>query len=69
MMNIQINQRDVYGRTLYYPMDNAAKHLANIAGTATLTFMALRSFYAMGGTIELVDKDGATFGRWLQFSA
>ena len=37
MNHLEITARDVFGRRLYYPMNAAAKALARIAGTETLT--------------------------------
>jgi hypothetical protein len=36
-----IQTREVYGNTMYYPMNEPAKALARIAGTKTLTLAAL----------------------------
>lgn len=52
-MEIRITAKSQYGRTVFYPANVAATHLADIARTQTLTPEALRSARAMGATITL----------------
>jgi hypothetical protein len=47
-MEIMVTAKSVYGETKYYPANNAASHLAAIAGTKTLTLTAMRHAADMG---------------------
>jgi hypothetical protein len=47
-MNINVEVRDVYGQTVYYPMCDKAKLFAQIAGTKTLTPDVLRKIELLG---------------------
>jgi hypothetical protein len=53
-MKIQIEVRDVYGVQTVYPVCEAAKRFASIAGTKTLTHRALCDIEALGFDIEQV---------------
>jgi hypothetical protein len=57
-MIIQIQIRNVYGEEKAYPMNDAAKCIANIAGTKTLTRCTLLNVLAMGCDIEELDRYG-----------
>ena len=51
-LKIQIQVRQVYGNTFYYPVCPAAHQFAHIAGTKTLTYFVLRCIESLGYTIE-----------------
>lgn len=55
-MEIQIELREVYGRTVAYPVNNNAGRLADIAGTKTLTLRHLEMAAQMG--MQVVEKYG-----------
>ena len=57
-MKIQIQLRSVYGEEKAYPADDAARCIANIAGTKTLTRATLLNVLAMGLDIEELDRYG-----------
>jgi len=52
-MKITVKLRPVYGAYLLDPTNEAARHLAAIAGTKTLTASVLGHAKAMGATIEV----------------
>ena len=61
-MRIEITAKTVYGQTKFYPSNQAARLLAEIAGTATLTERALMLARGMGCEIILNgDKTLAQF--------
>ncbi len=51
---IEIELRQVYGADKYYPSNDAAKLLATIAGTVTLTASTIRTAKDMGMEVVLV---------------
>jgi hypothetical protein len=58
MIKIQIQLRSVYGEEKAYPANDAARCIANIAGTKTLTRATLLNVLAMGHDIEELDRYG-----------
>lgn len=50
-MEIQIEGRKVYGNTLIYPYNDAAKLLAELVGKKTLSYNDLRIARQLGHTI------------------
>jgi len=58
MITVQIQIRNVYGEEKAYPMNDAAKCFANIAGTKTLTRVTLLNVLAMGLNVEELDRHG-----------
>lgn len=59
---IQITIRNVYGNEQAYPVCEAAKIFAEIAGSKTLTPATLRKIQSLGYTIEVVSL-GVTLGK------
>jgi hypothetical protein len=56
-MEIEIEIKTLYGVAMNYPVNRAAKALAEIAGTKTLTDRALALIQSMGATVvEIVPK-------------
>ena len=53
MSIVEIEARSVYGNTLIYPVNDAAKTLAKIAGKKTLSVENLKDASALG--LELVE--------------
>lgn len=53
---ILVEVRQVYGCTKVYPMNEQAKLLAGIAGTATLTPFTLQLAEKMGFTVTQVEQ-------------
>jgi hypothetical protein len=51
---IKVTVRSVYGLDKVYPANDAARTLANIAGTKTLSVANLRDARALGCTIECI---------------
>lgn len=51
-MLIEVEVRNVYGKTLYYPINDKAHMLAHIAGTETLTHPTLKLATDMGMTVS-----------------
>jgi hypothetical protein len=51
-MNIEVEVRDVYGQTVFYPMCNTAKLFAQIAGTKTLTTDVLNKIKELGYSVS-----------------
>jgi len=58
MPTITVRVRDVYGVPTIYPVCNAAKSFAAIAGTKSLTLKALQGVVALGYTIVV---DGGNY--------
>jgi hypothetical protein len=50
--NINVEVRDVYGQTVFYPMCDKAKLFAQIAGTKTLTTDVLNKIRELGYSIS-----------------
>ena len=55
-MKIQVQVTTLYGRQAIYPVCNAAKTLADIAGTRTLTPEVIGLIKRLGYTIEVVQQ-------------
>ena len=51
-MNILVRSKSVYGTTKFYPMNEAARHLAAIANTITLLPSTLALAERLGHTVE-----------------
>jgi len=51
-MHLEVEIRTVYGKSLYYPINDKAQMLAHIAGTETLTAQTLKLAKDMGMTIR-----------------
>jgi hypothetical protein len=51
-MLIEVEVRNVYGKTLFYPINDKAHMLALIAGTETLTNQTLKLATDMGMTVS-----------------
>lgn len=54
-MQVQIQIKTVYGNVTYYPVNEAAKRFAAIAGTKTLSVATIRNIQALGFAVEYVD--------------
>ena len=54
--SITVAIRDVYGKPAAYPMDEAARIFADIAGTTTLTDMTLKRIVALGYQINVTQR-------------
>jgi len=55
-MLVQIEIKTVYGEVKYYPVNDAAKTFAAIAGTKTLGTDNLKRIKSLGIAIEYVDS-------------
>ena len=51
-MHLEVEIRTVYGKPLYYPINDKAQMLSHIAGTETLTAQTLKLAKDMGMTIR-----------------
>ena len=49
---IEVEVKDVYGVTKYYPICEKAQLLADIAGTKTLTLQVIKKIEALGYSIK-----------------
>jgi hypothetical protein len=49
---ITVEVRSVYGRDTIYPVDDAARAFASIAGTTTITPEALRHIRSLGYAVQ-----------------
>lgn len=54
-MQVQIQIKTVYGNVTYYPVNDAAKRFAAIAGTKTLSVSTIKNIKALGFEVEYVD--------------
>lgn len=54
-MQVQIQIKTVYGNVTYYPVNDAAKRFAAIAGTKTLSVSTIKNIQALGFAVEYVD--------------
>ena len=52
-MNIQIEIKNHYGNTMYYPACTKSRLLARLAGTKTLTREALRTIQELGYQVSV----------------
>lgn len=59
VMRIEIEVREVYGNTLLYPMNDAAKALARIAGTKTISAANVKDACALGLEVYEVRRNYA----------
>ena len=56
-MEIELRKREVYGRVTWYPENDAAKALAAIAGTKTLTEDVLNiAMRMLGATVHVTHE-------------
>lgn len=53
-MIVQIEIKDVYGTSKFYPVNSFAEAFAKIAGTKTLTHEVLHTITDMGFEVEVV---------------
>ena len=54
MIELQVEQREVYGNKLYYPVNDKAKMFARLVGTKTLTPIAIFRARELGLTVKVV---------------
>jgi len=54
--SITVEIRDVYGNPTVYPMDEAARLFADIAGTTTLTSATIKRIKALGYHINVTQR-------------
>lgn len=59
MQVVQIQIRSVYGAIKYYPANQAAELIAQIAGTKTLSAQAIKLAVQLGMQIEYVNAYAA----------
>jgi hypothetical protein len=52
-MNIQIEVKNHYGNTMYYPACDKSSLLARLAGTKTLTPEAIRTIKELGYNVQV----------------
>lgn len=52
-MKIEVNARDMYGQTKFYPKCDNAKAFASIAGTTTLTHAVLLKVIQLGFKVDI----------------
>tara|TARA_R110000868_G_scaffold411755_1_gene708937 strand:+ start:40883 stop:41071 length:189 start_codon:yes stop_codon:yes gene_type:complete len=57
-IRIEVETRSVYGNTLIYPVNDAAKAVARIAGTKTLSPIVIKNLRELG--MEVVECFTAT---------
>lgn len=55
-MRLEVEIRQVYGGPKIYPVNEAARHLAQLAGTETLTGRTLELAQKLGHTVHEVIK-------------
>lgn len=58
---VKVNLKSVYGEVKAYPVNDAAKTFAAIAGTKTLTVQSLKQIKALGFEIKCVDPLALAF--------
>ena len=61
MRVVGVNLKSVYGEVTAYPINDAAKLFADLAGTKTLTAYALKKIAALGYEIKAVDPLALNF--------
>lgn len=57
-MKIQVTIKSVYGTDTIYPANDAARTLAMIAGTKTLTLRTLKQAKQLGHSVEYIERAG-----------
>lgn len=60
-VRITVEQRNQYGATVFYPVSEAAKILAAITRTTTLTERTLKLASEMGCLVHVVQPDPVRF--------
>ena len=58
----QVTARDVYGKTTFYPHNDAAKIMCEMVGTKTVTPAIFKGARALGYAVDVVQPDSA----WLE---
>jgi len=58
-MNVTVALRQVYGRDTFYPINEAARTFAAIAGTTTLTEGVLARIRSLWLTVDVVPYSGS----------
>ena len=61
-LHITVEVRSVYGRDTIYPVCDAAKAFASIAGTTTLTVSVLKQIIGLGYEVRYQQPRDAVFG-------
>jgi hypothetical protein len=61
MQVIEVNLKSVYGEVKAYPINEAAKLFAELAGTKTLTMQSLKLIKALGYEVKAVDPLAPAF--------
>jgi hypothetical protein len=61
MQVIEVNLKSVYGEVKAYPINEAAKLFAELAGTKTLTMQSLKLIKALGYEVKAVDPLALAF--------
>lgn len=61
MQVIEVNLKSVYGEVKAYPINEAAKLFAALAGTKTLTVQSLKLIQALGYEVKAVDPLALAF--------
>ena len=61
MQVIEVNLKSVYGEVKAYPVNEAAKLFAELAGTKTLTMQSLKLIKALGYEVKAVDPLALAF--------
>lgn len=62
-MQLEIDIRNVYGNPTAYPINEAAKSVARIAGTKTLTRYALAEAMNMGMTVIVIGASPRAYSK------
>jgi hypothetical protein len=61
MQVIEVNLKSVYGEVKAYPINEAAKLFAALAGTKTLTVQSLKLIKSLGYEVKAVDPLALAF--------
>lgn len=61
MQVIEVNLKSVYGEVKAYPINEAAKLFAELAGTKTLTMQSIKLIKALGYEVKAVDPLALAF--------
>lgn len=56
-MRITVEVRDIYGNRVIYPLCEAARLFAQIAGTKTLTQQSIKCIKALGYSIDVKQQE------------